>query len=331
MLRYILKRILWIIPVIIGVITIIFMITEMVPGDATDVILDAHATEEQREEMREDLGLNRPLVVRWADYVVGIFTELDFGTSYITNAPIADELSTRIPVTFKLALFATALGVLVGIPLGILAALKQYTWVDSFVLFFSVLFVSMPNFWLAMMLIKLFAVDLQILPAFGISQMSGWILPIIVSSAGASAGAMRITRSSMLEVMRQDYIRTARAKGQKESVIVIRHMLRNSMIPVVTTIGASLGNALGGNMALEIIFAMPGIGNYVSTAITGRNYPAMLGGILVIAIMYTVISLLVDLAYVAIDPRLKTKLTGKKASKSQIRQMLKEQEAMTNA
>ena len=330
MTKYIIKRILWMIPVIVGVITIIFLITALVPGDPTAQILGSSATEAARQQLREQLGLNQPLIVRWFKYVAGVFTRFDFGTSYMTNMPISSEIAAHLPVTVELAIYSTIFGIVVGIPLGIISALKQYTWVDSVVLFFSVFFVSMPNFWLAMMLIKVFAVDLHVLPAFGVTKAAGWILPILVAGISTAAANIRITRSSMLEIMRQDYIRTARAKGQKESAIVMRHMLRNAMIPVVTTVGSGLGNALGGNMALEIIFALPGLGNYVISAITSRNYPSMLGGILVVAIMFTVINLLVDLAYVAIDPRLKTQMTGKKASKRQIRRLLQEQEAIAN-
>lgn len=325
MAKYILKRLLWLIPVIVGVITIVFAITVFMPGDPAAALLDQNATPEQIAEVHQRLGLDRPVIERWANYVKDVFTKFDFGTSYTTMQPVRDEVMAKLPYTVILAFSSTLFAFLIGVPLGILGALKQYTFVDAGILFLSVLFVSMPNFWLAMMLITKFAVEMNLLPAFGISQASGWILPIAVCTIGAMAGNIRITRSSMLEVMRQDYIRTARAKGQKESTIVTRHMLRNAMIPVATSVGAGLGNALGGNMAIEVVFSLPGIGNYVIAAINGKNYPGMLGGILVTALMFTLVNLAVDIAYVIIDPRLKSQVLGKKATKRQFKKLLEEQ------
>ena len=325
--KYILKRLLWLIPVMIGVITIVFAITVFMPGDPAASLLDKNATAEQIAEVHHRLGLDKPVIVRWANYVKDVFTKFDFGTSYTTMQPVRNEVLAKLPYTLILAVSSTFFAFLLGVPLGILGALKQYTITDAAILFLSVLFVSMPNFWLPMMLITKFAVEMNVLPAFGVSTLSGWVLPIAVCTIGSMAGNIRITRSSMLEVMRQDYIRTARAKGQKEGTIVMRHMLRNAMIPVATSVGAGLGNALGGNMTIEVVFALPGIGNYVVSAINGKNYPGMLGGILVTALMFTLVNLLVDIAYVIIDPRLKSQVLGKKASKRQFKKLLAQQEA----
>lgn len=324
--KYILKRLLWLIPVMVGVITIVFAITVFMPGSPAAALLDQNATVEQIAEVEHRLGLDRPVLERWANYVAGVFTKFDFGTSYTTMQPVRDEVLAKMPYTIILALSSTFFAFMIGVPLGIWGALKQYTFIDAAILFLSVLFVAMPNFWLAMMLITKFSVDLNLLPAFFVSgDMSSWVLPIVVCTIGSMAGNIRITRSSMLEVMRQDYIRTARAKGQKEGTIVLRHMLRNAMIPVATSVGAGLGNALGGNMAIEVVFSLPGIGNYVMTAINGKNYPGMLGGILVTALMFTLVNLLVDIAYVIIDPRLKSQVLGKKASKRQFKKLLEQQ------
>ena len=331
MFRYILKRLLWLIPVIIGVITIVFAITVIMPGDPAASFLDANATQEQIDRVHHELGLDRPVLERWFEYEVGVFTKFDFGRSYMSTLPVRDEVLQKLPYTLILAFASVALGCLIGIPLGILAALKQYTFWDGAILFLSVLFVAMPSFWLGMMLVNLLSVQLPTViqgftwPSFGVTDPRGWVLPIAVCTIGSMAGTIRITRSSMLEVMRQDYIRTARAKGQKEGTIVKRHMLRNAMIPVATSVGSGLGNALGGNMTIEVVFALPGIGNYIVNAINHKDYPAMLGGILVTAIMFTLVNLLVDIAYVLIDPRLKSQITGKKASKRQFKKMLKEQ------
>ncbi len=326
MIKYIIKRILWLIPVIVGVITIIFFLTQLMPGDVISAILGTQSTEAAREALRQELGLDQPVMVRWLNYIVGVFTRFDFGTSYISGQPIGAEIASHLPVTIIMAFSASILGVIFGIPLGVLSALKQYTWVDSLILLLTVFAVSMPSFWLALMLIKVFAVNLQWLPAFGIKKLSGWILPMFVNCLAPLGLITRITRSSLLEVMREDYIRTARAKGQTERIITIRHMLRNALIPVVTSVGAGLAGALGGNMAIEIIFALPGLGNYVMTSISNRNYTAMLGGILVTSIMFTVVNLIVDLIYVAVDPRLKTQMTGTKLSKRKVKQLMKEQE-----
>lgn len=324
--RYILKRILWIIPIMLGVITIIFCISSLTPGDPAASLLGSTATQEEIDAMHHTLGLDQPLIKQWFDYIVGIVTKFDFGTSYQTRQPVINEVLARFPVTLALALAATAIGVVLGIPLGVVSALKQYTWVDNVILVFSVLLISMPNFWLAMMLLNIFSVNLHWLPSFGISTPTGWILPIIVAGLQSMTQNIRITRSSMLEVMRQDYIRTARAKGQKEGVIVTRHMLRNAMIPVATSVGSGLGNQLGGNMALESVFSLPGVGNYIVKAITAINTPAMLGGILFVALVFTLVNLAVDIAYVIIDPRLKTRVTGKKIGKRALNKMLAEQE-----
>lgn len=330
MFRYIVKRLLWLIPVMVGVITIVFFITVLTPGDPVAQLLGQHATEAQREAMHHELGLDLPVFYRWLDYVIGIFTRFDFGLSYSTGQPIRGELIAHLPVTILLAVYGVAFGALIGLPLGIVSSLKQYTWIDSAALVFSVLLFSIPNFWLALMLLKVFAVDLHWLPSFGLTRITGWVLPIFVAGVGQTTFIARISRSSMLEVMRQDYIRTARAKGQRERVTVTRHMLRNAMIPIITSVGSGLGNAIGGNMALEAVFALPGLGNYVVKAIAARNYPSMLGGILVISIMFTLINLLVDLSYVAIDPRLKTQLFKKRVSRLKLRSMVKQQEAVLN-
>jgi peptide/nickel transport system permease protein len=325
MLRYVVKRLLWLIPVVIGVITIVFLITAITPGDPIAQLLSKEATEAQREALRHQLGLDLPLFTRWVNYVIGVFTRFDFGLSYQTGQPIKGELLSHLPVTILLAVFGVSFGVLTGLPLGIVASLKQYTWIDSAALVFSVLLFSIPNFWLALMLLKVFAVDLHWLPSFGITRITGWVLPILVAGLGSTTFIARISRSSMLQVMREDYIRTARAKGQRESVTVTRHMLRNAMIPIVTSVGSGLGNSLGGNMAIEAVFALPGLGNYVVLAIAGRNYPSMLGGILVISIMFTLINLLVDLSYVAIDPRLKTQLFKKRVKRKNLKKMIQQQ------
>ncbi len=322
MFSYIIKRILWIIPIMVGVITIIFVITAITPGDPIDQIVGISASQEVREAKRVELGLDKTVAQRWANYLIGVMTKGDLGISYNTGCSISEEIATRIPVTLILALVSVAISLLIGVPLGVLSAIKQYTWVDNLILVFSMLAVSMPSFWLGLLLMMLFSVNLHWLPTTGISSISGWVLPIFVASFASIAMFVRYTRTSLLEIMRQDYIGTARAKGQKESVVIWKHMLRNALIPIVSSIGINLGNQLGGNITIEAVFALPGIGTYVTTAINNRNYSSMEGGILVIAIIFTIINLIVDIVYVAVDPRLKTTLTQKKASKKDMKKLL---------
>ncbi|MBB5264632.1 peptide/nickel transport system permease protein [Catenibacillus scindens] len=316
MLWYIVKRILYVIPVMLGVLIIVFALKSIMPGDPVDMILPTTATAEEREAKREELGLNDPIIVQFVDYVKGIVTELDFGTSYKTGQPVSEELMQRFPITFILALGSVLLGTLLAIPLGILSAVKQYTWIDSLILVISMLAVSIPSFWLALMFLSLFSVELGWLPSIYDASLASWIMPVIVIALSAMSGLTRITRSSMLEVIRSDYIRMAQAKGQTEEKIITRHALRNAMIPILAAVGNSLGTQLGGALVIETIFGMPGIGKYITDAISQRNFPAVQGGVILLAFVFTFVNLVVDLSYTFVDPRLKgTIVTGTKRKK----------------
>lgn len=305
MLKYIVKRILYVIPVMLGVLVIVFALKTIMPGDPIDMILPPEATEAEREAKREELGLNDPIAVQFVNYVGGIVTRLDFGTSYKTNQPVFDELIQRFPITFILAVGAVFVGTLMAVPLGILSAVKQYTWLDSLVLVISMLAVSIPSFWFALMCLSLFSVQLGWLPAIYDGSLSSWIMPIVVIALAAMSGLTRMTRSSMLEVIRADYIRTARAKGQTEGKIIVRHAFRNALIPILAAVGNSLGAQLGGALIIETVFGMPGIGKYITDAISQRNFPAVQGGVILLAFVFTLINLLVDISYTFVDPRLK--------------------------
>lgn len=310
MIKYCLKRILMVIPVILGVLCIVFILQAVTPGDAVDQLLSADATEEQKEAKREELGLNDPIVVQFGRYVFNFFTSGDLGTNYKTNQPVSGEIAKRYPYTIILAIGSVLIAVVFGIPLGVLAATHQYSWGDSGIQVGSMVFVSMPSFWLALMCISLFSVKLKLLPSSGIQNPLGWIMPMCVLGLANMSTICRITRSSMLEVIRQDYIRTARAKGQGEVTITIRHALRNAQIPILACIGNQLGSALGGALIIENIFGIPGIGKYVTDAISARNFPAVQGGVVILAITYTLVNLLVDLSYTFVDPRLKTEFSS---------------------
>ncbi|MCR5678146.1 MAG: ABC transporter permease [Agathobacter sp.] len=320
MAKYILKRILFLIPILIGVSAIIFALKTLTPGDPARLLLGTGATEEQVDAKREELGLNDPVLVQYGNYVKGIVTRLDFGESYRTGAPVIDEILPRLWISAKITFGAVLIGALIGVILGIVSALRKYTWVDSMVLVISMLFQSVPEFVVALILVFIFAVKLHFFPAVGIESWKGYVLPMMCIGLSSIANYTRITRSSMLEVLGEDYIRTARAKGQTESNITKKHALRNALIPVAQSVGTHLGTAIGGGMVLETVFGVPGVGKYIVDAISSRNYPSVLGGALIIAIILTLINLVVDISFVLIDPRLKTTIIAggktKKAKKA---------------
>ena len=307
MIRYVVKRLLMMIPVLLGVITIVFILTAITPGDPVTSILGEDATPEARESLREKLGLDQPVYVRYGKYIYNIVTKGDFGTSYISKQPIMSEILVRYPKTLILAFSSLAVAIVVGITLGVLSAVKQYTIIDNASMTVSLITVSIPSFWLGLMLIVVFAVKLHLLPAGGIKTPLGWVLPIITCGLGSAANVARVTRSSMLEVIRQDYVRTARAKGQKDFVIVMKHAFKNALIPIITTVGTQMGSLLGGTVAIESIFSIPGIGKWMVDALNTRDFPAIQGGILFLAVMFSVVNLLVDIAYAFIDPRIMAK------------------------
>lgn len=315
MLKYIIKRVLFLIPIFLGVSIIIFALKTITPGDPARQILGNTATEEQVQEKREELGLNDPVYVQYFNYIKDIVLHGDFGDSYRTGEPVISEIGPRLLTSAKITLGAVAIGACIGILLGIVSALKKYTWVDSVVLVISMFFQSVPEFAVALVLIMIFAVNLHILPANGIETWKGYIMPMLCIGLSSVASYTRITRSSMLEVLGEDYIRTAKAKGQTSHNITYHHALRNAMIPVAQSIGTSLGNTIGGGMVLETVFGVPGVGKYIVDSITQRNYPSVLGGALIIAMVLTIINLLVDISFVLIDPRLKTTIISGNKSK----------------
>ena len=315
MLKYIIKRIIITIPVLIGAITIVFLLSYITPGDPAQMILGSDATEEQVEALRDDLGLNDPIYKRWFDYVVGIITRFDFGTSYSSGRPIKDEILMRWPTTIKLAIVAVLIASCLGLLLGILAAVKQYSIIDNISMVLAMIGVSMPQFWLGLMLILLFAVKLRALPSSGINNPKGWILPWCTIGICAAATLARTTRSSMLEVIRQDYMRTARAKGVKETPIILKHGLRNALIPILNVISGQFAMQLGGALMIESVFSIPGLGKYMVDAISARNFPAVQGGVVLIAVIAACMNLLVDCLYTGVDPRVKSAFVKAKKAK----------------
>lgn len=306
MRSYIIKRILLVIPIVLCVILIVFIFQGLSIVDPVEAILGVDAPVEAKAALRAQYGLDKSIPVQYVTYIWNIVSKGSFGFSYRSGNPITQELLVRFPVTIKLAVLSVLLGIILGIPLGVISAAKQYSVIDNIILFISVIAAAMPQFWLALLLISLFAVNLHILPAAGITSWTGWILPVISIAVTSMSMICRNTRASMLEAIRQDYVRTARSKGQTEVVVVMKHALRNSLMPIITNIGSCLGRQLGGALVIETIFGLPGIGKYAYDAILIRDYPAVMGSVVILAFFYTIINLLVDLSYTVIDPRVKT-------------------------
>ena len=311
MLKYIFKRILMMIPVLLGVLFLVFTMNEISPGDPAEMIAGDAASVEVVEQIREDLGLNKPFPVRFLNYTKNIVLHGDLGTSYKTKRPVLEEVMDRLPTTILLSLTSAAFAVILSIPIGIISAIKQVL---------ALIGVAMPAFWQGLMTIILFSVKLGWFPSYGFTTPAHWFMPVLTIGTGAMASLVRITRSSMLEVIRQDYIRTARAKGQTERKVIISHALRNSMIPIITAIAIQLGSMLGGAIVTETVFAIPGIGMLMIQSIKARDYPTIQGAVVVIAVMFSLLNLLVDIIYTFVDPRLKSIYQTKRKIKNLIAQ-----------
>ena len=315
MIRYVINRLLLMIPVTLGVTIIIFTIMYFTPGDPAFVILGPNATYEQVEQKRQELGFYDSYPVRLGKYLNEVFLHGNFGNSYVNNRSVSNDILSRYPYTATVAFFSIVLAMCVGIPLGVVAATHQNKIGDYIAMLISFLGVSMPNFWVGLLLVILFALTLGWLPALGINGAKYYILPCIACSLNGIASLARQTRSSMLEVIRSDYIVTARSKGQSEAKVIYRHALSNALIPVVTSAGVSFGAMLGGTLVIETVFAIPGLGTYMVTAINNRDYPAIQGAVICVAITFSVVMLLVDLIYAFIDPRIRAQYQGKRRMK----------------
>jgi len=310
--EYAARRLLAAIPVLLLVTLISASIMQLVPGDPAVLIAGQSASNDDIERVRRELGLDQPYVQRVIDWYVGL-AQGDLGRSILLNRGVGQAIVERAPVTLALAGFALLLTILIGVPCGVLAALKPNTWVDQALLTVALMGVSIPNFWLGLMLIVLFGVILDWLPAGGYVAFGedplGWVRSLILpafSLALIQVGLLaRITRATMLEVLRQDYVRTARAKGLPSWLVVGKHALKNALVPIVTVIGIGFGVLLSGSVVIETVFSLPGMGRLLATAIFGRDYPLIQGGLLVTAAVLVLLNLLVDMLYAAIDPRVR--------------------------
>ena len=303
--KYIIKRILLLIPVLLGVSFLVFSIMSFTPGDPAQLILGESAPQAQVLALREEMGLNDPFLIQYGRFVLNA-VQGDFGRSYTSGREVFGEIFQRFPNTLILAIIGVIIAILIGIPVGIISATKQYSLMDSISMIGALLGVAMPNFWLGLMLILFFSVSLGWLPSGGFNGWKSLILPSITLGTGAAAIITRMTRSSMLEVIRQDYIRTARAKGVSEKKVINRHALKNALIPVITVVGLQIGYLLGGAVLTETVYSWPGVGRMMVDAIRSKDTPVVLAAVLFLATTFSIVNLFVDILYGFVDPRVKS-------------------------
>jgi peptide/nickel transport system permease protein len=299
------SRLLGFASVIFGVLVLTFLLIHLVPGDPVEVMLGESASVTDREALREQLGLNQPLIVQFGQYLNNL-AHGDLGQSIHTKTPIIELFKTRYPASIKLAILSLIIGVAIGVPLGVYAALKAGHWQDLLVTIVSVRLSAMPVFWLGPMLMLLFAVWLGWLPVSGMDEPTSIILPALTLGFGLSAILTRMTRTSLLEVLNDDFIRTARAKGLSERTVIFRHALRAALLPIVTIVGLQMGSLLAGTVITETIFSWDGIGRLLVESIEKRDYPVTQACVLAIALSYVVINLLTDITYRVVDPRMRS-------------------------
>ena len=303
MITYIARRVLAGVPTLWGVATVVFVMARLLPGDPARVIAGVLASPEDVERIRQQMGLNQPLWVQYGNFM-GSLLRLNLGTSAHTNAPVIEEIGSRLPYTAELALVALVIAVTVGVLAGVAAAIRRNTMLDLLISSFSVFGVSMPVYWLGLMMIIVFAIDFHLLPAAGADEPTSILMPAVTLALFSLGLIARMTRSSMLEVLGQDYVRTARAKGAPFRSVVFRHALRNALLPIMTVIGLQFGALLGGAVVTETVFSWPGVGRLLVDSIFFRDYPVVQGLVLMFGTTFVVINLLVDLLYAYVDPRI---------------------------
>lgn len=304
MLNYLIKRLLSTIPVLIGISLLLFFMLRLLPGDPAQVLAGQMATPQEIENIRRQLGLDRPIYEQYAHYLSRL-VRFDLGRSARTQNPVTEEIWARLPNTLLLAVIAISLACLFGIPAGIISAVRPYSWIDYLVTTCALFGMSMPVFWLGLMLVVLFSVVLKWLPAGGTGSWQHVILPSFTLAAFVVAFIARMTRSTMLETLSQDYTTTARSKGLQERVVVIKHALKNAMIPIITVVGLQFGLLLGGAVLTETVFAWPGLGRLIVDSILARDYPVIQGTILIFGLLYIMVNIFVDLIYALVDPRIR--------------------------
>ncbi len=305
MSKYILRRILVAFPLILGVTTVVFvMLRVALPGDPAKVMAGDRATPELIEQIRHNLGLDRPVFEQYLIFLRN-FVQGDLGRSVKFREPVLGVIAKAFPFTAVLTFLCVAIGTSLGLVIGVLTAVYQRTWIDNFGIVLAVLFYSIPTFWLGLMLILVFSVGLRVLPVQGVGTWKHFVLPVTTLGLGQSALIARLTRSSMIEVLSTDYVRTARAKGLTQRRVLIRHALQNTLIPVITVVGLSVGGLLGGAVITESIFHLPGVGSLAIDAISNRDYPMIQGAVILVAASFVFVNLVVDIIYAFVDPRIR--------------------------
>ena len=303
MLKFTAKRLMMMCVVLLGVSFLVFSLLYFTPGDPVKLMLGENATPEAVENLREELGLNDPFFTRYGKYVKDIVFHGDLGTSFVTGRPVLQEIMEVFPNTVKLATVSIIIAVTLGIILGIISAVKQNSIFDNVVMILALIGTSAPIFWIGVLMIMLFSVQLHWLPPSGFDTWQQMIMPAVALGMQSTAVIARMTRSSMLEVIRQDYVNTARSKGQKEFVVIMRHVFRNALVPVITVVGLQFGFLLGGAMLTEVVFSIPGVGRLMVDSIKQRDFPMVQGGVLFMAACFSFVNLAVDLLYAVVDPK----------------------------
>jgi len=302
--NYIFKRVLWLFPIVLGVVTLVFFLIHFIPGDPVDIMLGESAQSTDKQMLRRELGLDKPIVQQYIDFLKKL-SKGNLGKSLHSQQPVLSLIMKKYPATLELMLAAVLTALLISFPLGIICALKQYSLIDQGTLVLSLLGVSMPNFWLGPLLIMFFSLKLGLLPISGRGGILHLILPAITLGMSMSAILTRMVRSSMMDVLDEGYMTTARAKGLPSWRVILKHALKNALIPVITIVGLQIGALLTGSIITEMIFSWPGLGRLTIQAIYTRDYPLIQGCVLVVAISYVLVNLLTDLAYTVIDPRIR--------------------------
>jgi peptide/nickel transport system permease protein/oligopeptide transport system permease protein len=303
-LKYVARRLATTVPTLLGVATIVFLLVRLLPGDPARVIAGVNASAEDVTRIRHLLELDQPVLQQYLNFMARM-VHADLGTSTKTGDPVVRDILAAAPYTLELAIISTLIATVAGITLGVLASIRHNTWIDVAISAVSVFGISMPTYWLGLILILIFAVNLHLLPAAGAGETLGFLLPSITLASFSVALIARMTRSAMLEVLRQDYVRTAWAKGMAARSVLLGHALRNALLPVITAVGLQFGNLLGGAVLTETVFSWPGIGRLIVDSIFSRDYPVVQGAILVFSAAFILVNLLVDLTYAYVDPRIR--------------------------
>jgi len=309
MARYVFRRTLFIFPTLFAVIIIVFCIMSMIPGDPGRMELGISATQEAVDMFNEQFGLNRPFFVRMFDYVAGIITRFDFGVSYRGREPVMTTIIHKLPVTLTVAVFSVVGALLIGVPLGVLAAVRHTTSVEKSVNVLALFLSAIPIFWFGMILIYVFSITIPLFATFGADSWRSYVLPVVSLAVPGSAGFMRLTRVTMLDVVHQEYVKTARAKGAPEHSVIWKHAFRNAALPLVNSAGLMFGALLGGTVIIESVFSLPGLGRHIVSAILQRDLPVVMGCTIFLSAVFMVIILAIDLTYAVLDPRIRRRFS----------------------